>query len=224
MLGLNDYLAKNKMSYRNLTEIREISELIELNAAEESVDMAKRFGSFDAFSSSTWASGEQVSVFKSKSVKYQKRWDQLQENINKHGMHNSQLTSPAPNTSTSIYQEASASFLPVYSAFFTESNKNGDLRVAAKYLKQHPMGYAKTLSKFSAKEIIDVAAALQDYIDTGLSTELLFDQSKEGFTAKDLYDAIHYAHTSGLKTLYYIRSLKKTTGVDDEEACLACAG
>jgi ribonucleoside-diphosphate reductase alpha chain len=222
IMGLNDYLAKNKLNYRSLTAIRELSEIIELSAATESVELAKEFGTFNAFKDSTWASGEQTKYFASNS-KHPECWEALQQEINKYGIRNSQLTSPAPTTSTSIYQEASATFLPVYEKFFSEDNKNGAMSIAAKYLKEHPEGYARDLPQFDALEIIDVASELQKYIDTGISMELMFDQNKVDFKAKDLYDAIHYAHKKKCKTIYYIRSIKKNASVAvKESACESC--
>ena len=222
IMGLNDYLAKNKLNYRSLSAIRELSEIIEFNAACESVKLAKEFGAFTAFKDSTWASGEQIKYFASNS-KNGSDWIELQEEINKYGIRNSQLTSPAPTTSTSIYQEASATFLPVYEKFFAEDNKNGMMVVAAKFLKEHPEGYFRDLAEFDAMEIIDVASELQKFIDTGISMELMFDQNKPDFKAKDLYDAIHYAHKKKCKTIYYIRSIKKNASVAvKDSACESC--
>jgi ribonucleoside-diphosphate reductase alpha chain len=62
----------------------------------------------------------------------------------------------------------------------------------------------------------------QKFTDTGISMELIFDQNKEGFKAKDLYDAIHYAHKKKIKAIYYIRSIKQKENQD--EACVACSG
>ena len=126
---------------------------------------------------------------------------------------------------TSIYQDCSASIFPVYNAFFSEDNKNGSLLVAAKYLDKNPLAYGKTFAKHTATEIINMTSEAQKFIDTGISMELIFDQNKENFTAKDLYDAIHYAHDKGIKAIYYIRSIKKNSTLESkEEACAACAG
>lgn len=221
VMGLHDYLAREFKSYQDLDVIAEISECIEYNAALESVELAKTRGSFEAFEYSEWKNGNMTKWFKSLGCgKYD--WDYLQSQIDKYGMYNSQLTSPAPTTSTSISQDASASLLPIYSAFFSENNKTGSMKVCAKFLKENPVGYGKTQAKFSAKEIIDIVAAAQKHTDTGISMELMFDQNKPDFKAKDLYDAIHYAHKKGLKSIYYIRSLKMKE--DAEEACVACSG
>jgi ribonucleoside-diphosphate reductase alpha chain len=226
--GLHDHLAKEYLNFRDLDYIREIAECVEYHAALSSVELAKRFGSFDAFEHSEWKNGNRVSKFaEHASGKYD--WAYLQEQINQFGMRNSQLTSPAPNTSTSIYMDSSASVLPVYDAFLSEDNKNGKLVVVAKFLKDNPLAYGKTFSKHTATEIIDVVAELQKFIDTGCSMELIFDQRKESFNAKELYDAIHYAHSKKLKAIYYIRTIKKNATVDsaikaEEENCVACSG
>lgn len=221
--GIHDHLAREFLNFRDLEYIKEISECVEYNAALQSVELAKRFGSFDAFDNSEWKNGNRVSAFKEHaSGNYD--WDYLQDQISLYGIRNSQLTSPAPTTSTSIYMDSSAGVLPIYDAFFTEDNKNGKLAVAAKFLKMNPLGYAKTFSKHTAIEIIDSTAELQKFVDTGISMELIFDQRKDGFNAKDLYDAIHYAHNKGIKAVYYVRSIKNNASIEKEENCASCAG
>lgn len=225
--GLHDHLAREFMNFRDLDYIREIAECVEYNAALQSVELAKRFGTFTAYENSEWKNGNRIAQFEEfSSGKYD--WAALQTEINQHGIRNSQLTSPAPNTSTSIYMDSSASVLPVYDAFFSEDNKNGKLVVAAKFLKDNPLGYGKTFPKHTATEIIDVVSELQKFIDTGCSMELIFDQRKEGFNARDLYDAIHYAHSKGIKAIYYIRTLKKNATIDNERPsepdCVSCSG
>ncbi len=225
--GLHDHLAREYLNFKDLDYIREISECVEYHAALASVELAKRFGSFEAYEYSEWKNGNRVNQFKKHaSGKYD--WDYLQSQIDQFGMRNSQLTSPAPNTSTSIYMDSSASVLPVYDAFFSEDNKNGTMVVIAKFLKENPLGYGKTFPKHTATEIIDVVAELQKFIDTGCSMELIFDQRKESFNAKDLYDAIHYAWKKKIKAIYYIRTIKNNASIDEarpaEADCVACAG
>lgn len=225
--GLHDYLAKEFLNFRDLDQIREIAECTEYHAVLASVELAKRFGSFEAFEYSEWKNGNRIAEFKlHASGNYD--WDAAQALIDMYGMRNSQLTSPAPNTSTSIYMDSSASVLPVYDAFFAEDNKNGKMVVVAKFLKTNPLAYGKTFAKHTATEIIDAVSELQKFIDTGASMELIFDQRKPDFKAKDLYDAIHYAHRKGIKAIYYIRTIKKNATIDapikGEEDCVACAG
>jgi ribonucleoside-diphosphate reductase alpha chain len=226
MQGLHDYLAREYLNFRDTDHIREIAECIEYHAVMQSIELAKRFGSFEAFDKSEWKNGNRISRFK-EYASGNWDWDLAQKGIDQFGIRNSQLTSPAPNTSTSIYMDSSASVLPVYDAFFSEDNKNGKLVVSAKFLKDNPLGYAKTFPKHSATEIIDVVAELQKFIDTGCSMELIFDQRKATFNAKELYDALHYAHARGVKAVYYIRTIKNNATQDGSRAeadCVACAG
>lgn len=224
IMGLHDYLADNFSSYSDLKLIADIAECIEYNAVIESVEIAKELGSFEAFEFSKWKSGEMTRMFEDKgNGKYD--WDFVQSEIDKHGIHNSQLTSPAPTTTTSIYQDASATFQPVFRAFFSEDNKSGTLKVSSKFLAKNPLGYGKTQSKFTAKEIIDVVSEIQAFTDTGISMELLFDQNNPEFKARNLYDAIHYAHCKDLKSIYYIRTIKKNSSLEvKEDDCVACSG
>lgn len=233
-MGMHDFLAKQFLTYSNsLALIRKVSECIEFNAVIESIDLAKQYGEFGAAVSakangqqqiSMWHTGERIDEFK-KYACGEYDWDYAQSQLDLFGIRNSQLTSPAPTTSTSIYQDASASINPVWDNFFSDDNSNGALVVSAKYLKENPLGYGKTFTKFNATEIIDITAAAQPFIDTGCSMELSFDQNIEGFNAKMLYDAIHYAHQMKTKAIYYIRTIKKNeTQAKMEEACVACAG
>jgi ribonucleoside-diphosphate reductase alpha chain len=226
--GLHDHLAREELNFRDLDYIREISECVEYHAVKQSIELSKKYGSFTAYKSSEWQNGNMINHFKQHaSGKYD--WDVLQAEMDKCGMRNSQLTSPAPNTTTSIYMDSSASILPVYDSFFSEDNKNGKLVVVAKYLKQNPLGYGKTFVKHTSTEIINLVSELQKFIDTGCSMELMFDQRKESFTAKELYDSIHYAHQKKIKAIYYIRTVKKNVTADaeierPEEDCVACGG
>ena len=221
VMGLHDYLAREFKSYHNHKLISEIFECIEYNAAIASVELAKTKGVFKAYEHSEWKNANMTTRFKEYGCgKYD--WEYLQKQIDQFGIYNSQLTSPAPTTSTSISQDSSASVLPIYNAFFSEDNKTGSIKVSAKFLKDNPMGYGKTQAKFTAIEIIDVVSVMQKFTDTGISMELIFDQNKEGFKAKDLYDAIHHAHARKLKSIYYIRSVKQKEHTDD--TCVACSG
>lgn len=94
--GLHDYLAREGLNFRDLDQIGEISECIEYHAVMQSVELAKSFGTFEAYDVSEWKNGNQVARFAAKgSGKYD--WAAVQAAIDSHGIRNSQLTSPAPN-------------------------------------------------------------------------------------------------------------------------------
>ena len=220
-MGLHDYLAREFSNFSDHAKISELFEVIQYNAILESVELAKLYGKFEVFDKSDWANGIMFERYRNNSTT-NLDWVWLENQVLEFGMYNSQLTSPAPTTSTSIYQDASASVLPAYSAFFAEDNKNGSMKVCSRFLADNPLGYGKTQAKFAATEIIDFIAVIQKWVDTGISMELIFDQNKPDFKAKDLYDAIRHAWKKKLKSIYYIRSIKQKESA--KEDCVACAG
>lgn len=223
--GLHDYLAVNFLSYNSTKAIAKLSELIEYGCVIESTELARERGAYPAFEGSEWANGNQIAYFKSNSVAGVD-WDAAQENINVYGIRNSQNTSPAPNTSTSIYMDAAAGAQPVYAPFFMEDNTTGKFPVVAMHLKLNPVSYARTYPMMNQEHLVDAISALQLFVDTGISAEYIFDRNKPDFTAKTLYDVLIRAWKKKTKAVYYIRQIKpgQTWNGKPEEACAGCAG
>ena len=225
--GLHDYLAKNNIQWENTKEISKVAELIEFGCVKQSCKLAEERGKYPAFEGSKWDTGEMIDHF-SKNSNLDLDWKSLQECISKVGIRNSQLTSPAPNTSTSIFMDAAAGVMPVYSAFFNEDNKTGKFSVYGMYFKENPMAYERTQARIDQTTLAKMVGGLQKFVDTGISAEYLFDQNKEDFSAKDLYDLIITAWKEKTKAVYYIRSIKKGENIDvitgGDSACAGCSG
>lgn len=82
----------------------------------------------------------------------------------------------------------------------------------------------RTFSEISPKDIIDLAADRQKYIDMAQSINLM---NRPNYTMKDIWEIHKYAHNRGIKTLYYFypqahASIEKEGGKWDE--CESCAG
>jgi ribonucleotide reductase alpha subunit len=125
--------------------------------------------------------------------------------------------------------DAAAGVLPVYAAFFREDNSTGKFPVVAMFLKENPLGYAKTFNMYKQPELAQLFGSMQQLIDTGISVEFLFDLNTLPNAAKDYYDTIMAAWKSGQKSIYYIRSIKKGQTIEDlmgftDSGCVACAG
>jgi ribonucleoside-diphosphate reductase alpha chain len=225
--GLHDYVAKNNLHWKSYKKFQELAELIEFGAIQESIELAKERGKYPAFENSKWDTGEMITHFK----KYSSGnvdWDSIETGLEKHGIRNSQLTSPAPNTSTSIFMDASAGIMPVYSGFYNEDNAVGKFSVFGMYIKENPLSYEATASRQNQDELTKVVSALQKFVDTGISAEYIFDHNKDGFSAKSLYDTIISAWKNKTKAIYYIRTIKKGNNIDDvigiESVCSGCSG
>lgn len=247
--GLHDFLAREFIQFSNAQFIGNLAKQIEFYAISESVQLAKEYGAYAMFDGSEWQNGNKIASLIKHSLEhcgegYNKQvtdwmhedigvaqWTSLQEEMSKYGIRNSQLTSPAPNTGTSVFTESSASILPIYSAFFIESNGDGLKPQYGKFIKENPLHYARNISAYSHAQLIDYVSEMQRFIDTGISFELVFDHNDPSVNAKYMYDTYVYAWKKQLKSIYYMRTVKKgnsilniVSGADAKEVCVGCAG
>lgn len=231
--GLHDYIAKHNFTWDSIAEVTELAELIEYGAILESIELAKTRGKYPAFEGSKWDAGENagcemVAKFSKASVSELTDWAKIDKLLKQFGIRNSQLTSPAPNTSSAIFMDASAGVPPVYSPFFNEDNKTGKFSVYGMYIRENPLAYERTAPRQDQAKLTKVIGAIQKFVDTGISAEYIFDQNKPDFSAKDLFDLIVAAWKNKTKAIYYIRSIKKGETIDaitgGESVCAGCAG
>lgn len=225
--GLHDYLAKNNLQWENYKEITKVAELIEYGAIRESIKLAKERGKYPAYEGSDWDNGVMIEKFAKASVT-DLDWEALRADLKSYGIRNSQLTSPAPNGSTSIFMDASAGVLPVYAGFYNEDNSTGKFSVYGMHLKQNPLAYERSAPRHDQAKLTKVIGSLQQFVDTGISAEYIFDQNKEDFSAKSLYDLIIAAWKNKNKAIYYIRTIKEGQTIDHvvggEAVCVSCSG
>ena len=80
-----------------------------------------------------------------------------------------------------------------------------------------------TFSEISPKDIIDLAADRQVYIDMGQSLNLM---NRPNYTTKDMHNIHMYAYEKGIKTLYYFYPQAHAT-IEQEgkrwDECVSCA-
>jgi len=226
--GYADWLAKEWKSYYDVDEATRVAEYIQFGCVRKSIELAQRFGACPSFEGSDWDNGIIFDKYRERSVT-DLDWTSLEQECRLWGIRNSQMTSPAPNTSTSVFMDAAAGVPPVYSAFFREDNDNGKYPISCMHLKTNPMFYSKSFGTYDQSKLTATIGGMQKFVDTGISAEYLHDQNKEGFTAKTLYDNLTSAWKNGNKAVYYIRSIKKGESVEDllgikEEGCAGCAG
>lgn len=91
------------------------------------------------------------------------------------------------------------------------------------FLTQDEKDVFRTFAEISPKDIIDLAADRQKYIDMAQSLNLVI---RKNYTMKDVYDIHKYAWDNGIKTLYYAYSSAHAALEKDGEAwddCISCA-
>jgi ribonucleoside-diphosphate reductase alpha chain len=234
-MGLADWLAKRKLSYNNLSEISNLFEEIGYWCTYSSMELAKERGAYQAFLGSEWSQGKLIGAkpvewFLTNAVQPQ-RWQQLATDIQRFGIRNSHITAIAPNTSSSLVQGCTASVLPVYSRFFYDKWAKGTVPIAPPFIEEAFWFYPEN-KNLEQQQVVKAIATMQEWIDTGISMELLFNLNEGVYfpaepnrclTAKDIFDTLIMAWELGCKAIYYVRTVQKDNFRESDDSCSSCA-
>ena len=234
-MGLADWLAKRHLNYQSLTEISQLFEEVAYYCTHASMELAKERGAYAAFAGSEWSKGK---LLGSKSLEEilplsenKERWVQLSEDVRAYGIRNSHITAIAPNTSSSLVQGCTASILPAYSKFFYDKWAKGTVPIAPPFIEDCFWFYRENKS-LDQKIVVKAVATMQQWIDTGISMELLFnlnqgvyfpEEPERAVKAKDIYETLVMAWKEGVKAVYYVRTVQKDDFKESSEGCAACA-
>ncbi|MDJ0680901.1 MAG: ATP cone domain-containing protein [Xenococcaceae cyanobacterium MO_167.B52] len=234
-MGLADWLAKRHLTYKDTSKISDLFEEMGFWCTNASMELAKERGAYAAFSGSEWSQGKLIGAkpveWFLENARDKERWVKLSQDIKQYGIRNSHITAIAPNTSSSLVQGCTASILPVYSKFFYDKWAKGTVPIAPPFIKDDFWFYHenKTLDQ---KIVIEAVATIQQWIDTGISMELLFNLNKgvyfpnepeRSLKAKDIYETLVMAWQKGCKAIYYIRTVQKDDFKESNDTCVACA-
>ncbi|BBG58074.1 ribonucleoside-diphosphate reductase [uncultured phage] len=232
VMGLADWLAKRKLSYKSFAFISDLFENISYFCTLTSMELAKERGSYQACFGSKWSQGKLLGAkslewFQSNSHHFY-RWQRLASDVQRYGIRNSHITAIAPNTTSSLIQGCTASVLPVFKRVFTEKNSKGAIPNCPPFIKES-FWYYQENQNLDQKIVVQAIAEMQKWIDTGISMELLFnlnqgiyfpDEPNRGLTAKEIYETLILAWESGCKAVYYVRTVQKDNFKDN---CSSCA-
>ncbi len=232
-MGLADWLAKRRLSFGNLPEISYLFEEIGYYCTHASMELAKERGAYPAFPGSEWSKGKLIGAkprqWFLENARDKERWVELAEDIQEFGIRNSHITAIAPNTSSSLVQGCTASVLPVYSRFFYDKWAKGVVPIAPPLISDRLWFYQENKS-LEQKKIVQAVATIQQWIDTGISMELLFnlnqgvyfpEEPERCLNAKDIFDTLFMAWQEGCKAIYYVRIVQRDSF--KEESCTSCA-
>ena len=223
--GLADILAREWKAYEDLDFITEVCERIQYGCVRESIQMAKEYSPYPKFKGSRWDVGDIFDEYHKNSVCPDLDWLEQKQLCKQYGIYNSQVTSPAPNTSTSIFMMASAGFMPHYAEYYYEDNKDGKTPVSSMYGKDNPIFYANSIGYFKQHTLTKSVGAGQKFVDTGISAEYVLDRNLHEVTAKDVSMLVKEAWKNGNKAVYYLRTIKVGEQlVKVDELCASCSG
>lgn len=223
--GLADILAREWKSYEDLDFITEVCERIQYGCVRESIQMAKEYSPYPKFKGSRWDVGDIFDEYHKNSICPDLDWLEQKQLCKQYGIYNSQLTSPAPNTRTSLFMMASAGFMPHYAEYFYEDNKDGKTPVSSMYGKDNPIFYANSIGYFKQHKLTKAVGAGQKFVDTGISAEYVLDRNIHEVTAKDVSMLVKEAWKNSTKAVYYLRTIKVGEQlVKTDELCSSCSG
>lgn len=226
-MGLADYLAREYMIYEDsILEIDELFEEIALYSLKSSALLAKKRGSYPMFKGSQWDRGvffQKDENWYLENSKYSQKWKEIFELVKEYGIRNGELTAVAPNTSTSLLMGSTASVNPTFSRFYIEKNQKGAVPRVVKYLKDRSWFYPE-FKNVDPQTYVKIMGRIGKWTTQGVSMELIFDLNKN-IRAKDIYDTFMTAWKEGCKSVYYIRTIQKSTNImNEKEECESCSG
>lgn len=231
VMGWADWLAARRLAYSKPEAVKEahrVFELIAFHAFSQSVDLAADRGSFGAWELSQLRKGvvlgKTADQLEAASQLPAGSWTNLIERMTAQGCRNSQLLATAPTTSTALVLGATPSLLPPYGRMYLDKNGKQSVPVVPPNLRRG-FWYYQEFKHIDQEAVVDMAAAAQQWIDTGISMELLFNLNNPDITPARIYATLIRAWECGCKAVYYVRSIQR--GVQDlpgtDSACVACA-
>ncbi|MBP7061613.1 hypothetical protein KBA84_02145 [Patescibacteria group bacterium] len=222
-LGVAEYLATHQIAYDTPDAVTAMDKLFEQYAyttLEASKDLAIERGAYQLFPGSEWSKGllfGRDAQWYHANTENGAKWETLINDIKEKGVRFSYHLAPAPNTSTNLVVGTTAGVLPVYKKYFVETNSIAPNVNVAPNLNKDTFWYYKEYVNMDMNNVIDVVAVIQKWIDQAISFEWMINPMQ--VTPADLYAYYLKAWKSGLKTVYYVRSMSM-----DVKECVSCSG
>ncbi|EIT86305.1 ribonucleotide-diphosphate reductase subunit alpha [Fictibacillus macauensis ZFHKF-1] len=213
--GLHHLLAKKGIRWESEEAVQYNDALYEQIAyltIKASNQLAIEKGAYPVFQGSEWETG---TYFEKRSYTSE-RWLQLKKEVASSGLRNAWLMAVAPNATTSLIANSTASTDPIFKKEYSEEKKDYKIPVTAPDLNAETTWLYKSAYEIDQKWSIKQNAARQRHVDQAISFNFYV---KNTIKAKDLLDLHMTAWKAGLKTTYYTRS----TSQSELEACESCS-
>lgn len=239
--GLADLFAMMEVPFDSDVAVqvnKDIFETIYYGAVQTSVELAKRYGSYETFKGSPASEGKlQFDLWNVDPGNKRYDWDSLKKDVVTHGMRNSLLVAPMPTASTSQIMGFNEAFEPFTSNIYKRKTLAGEFILINKYLIRdlEKIGLWNTSVKNqiitnegSIQSLQEIPESLKQryktvweikmrhIIDMAADRAVFIDQSQSMnlFLETPNYQvmtAMHfYAWNKGLKTgMYYLRTKSK---------------
>lgn len=164
-------------------------------------------------------------------------WEELNESIMAHGLYNSYLLAIAPTGSISYINETSSSLHPIVQRVENRQEGSvGSVFYPTPGLSNDTIDYFTSAYDTDMRKVIDVYSAAQYHVDQGMSLTLFMqseipeglyewkENSTNKMTTRDLNKLRNYAWSKDIKSIYYVRTYTKDSGVEiGVNECSSCS-
>ena len=229
-IGVSNYanwLASNQWLWSS-EEARQAThtlfEEISYMAIKASIELAKEKSRYPLFHQSKWAQGlfpHEISILHNSdsplNYPLQQDWDSLRKDLLKYGIRNEFLLAIAPTSTSGKCINATEGVDAPKKLKTIEEGTYSLPFVVPNLLKNR--GYYQTRFNIPNKDVIELAAIRQKFIDMGQSVSLAYSKPDSAY---EVVKDIIYAEQLGLKTLYYTHTPIEE-GDLEEESCEGCA-
>ena len=242
-MNLHGYLAREGIAYgseEGLDFTNFYFYTITWHALHTSMLLAKERGQrFAGFENSRYASGEYFTQYLQDewqpktarvrelfarsgiTIPTREMWQQLREEVMRHGIYNQNLQAVPPTGSISYINHATSSIHPIVSRVeIRKEGKTGRVYYPAPFMTNENLHLYQDAWDIGPEKIIDTYAEATRHVDQGLSLTLFFPDTA---TTRDINKAQIYAWKKGIKTLYYIRLRQLALAGTEIEGCVSCA-
>ncbi len=215
-LGVSGYhhmLVQNQISWESeehLSFVDELFERINFFTIKASNRIAAEKGHYHYFPGSEWESG----AYFDKREYSSDKWQELRQDVKKHGLRNGYLMAIAPTSSTSIISATTAGVDPIMNRYFLEEKKSGTLPRVAPGLSAETTWYYKSAHTIDQQWSVKAAGVRSRHIDQAQSMNLYITNE---YSFRGVLNLYLLAWETGVKTVYYIRS--KSLEVEECESC-----
>lgn len=204
---------------------------------------------FDKYVEQDWlpATERGAELFEKFGVKLPSRedWAKLRDQVMKTGLYNRNLQAVPPTGSISYINNSTSSIHPIASRIeVRKEGKIGRVYYPAPFMNNENLKYYRDAYEIAPEKTIDTYAAATQHVDQGLSLTLFIpatltdEQIRESViynwrlttpdatnevTTRDINRIQAYAHSRGIKTIYYIRIRQSAVEGTEVEGCVSCS-
>lgn len=172
-------------------------------------------------------------------------WAKLRDQVMKTGLYNRNLQAVPPTGSISYINNSTSSIHPIASRIeVRKEGKIGRVYYPAPFMNNENLKYYRDAYEIAPEKTIDTYAAATQHVDQGLSLTLFIpatltdEQVRESViynwrlttpdatnevTTRDINRIQAYAHSRGIKTIYYIRIRQSAVEGTEVEGCVSCS-